>query len=351
MARRISIGVKPSYDAIIAPGLLKEAGARLAAQFSPCRMAVVCDAAVAPLYLSELQASLTGAGFEVFSHILPAGEEHKTLDTLGGILEFFAESGLSRKDMALALGGGVCGDMTGFAAGCYMRGIRYVQMPTTLLAAVDSSVGGKTGVDLRAGKNLAGLFIQPAAVLCDTNCLRTLPDACIADGMAEVIKSGVLDGERIFRLCQADEPDHEAMIAECVRFKGRVVELDEKEQNLRRSLNLGHTAGHAIEKLSRYTISHGHAVAMGLAIITRSAVKLGFCPAEDGQRILAALEKHGLPTAADFDAATLAEAAVMDKKREADRITVVIPTGIGSCRLHPIPIGELEALFAAGTEG
>lgn len=350
MNKRISIGVKPPYDVIIGPGLLEQAGQHLADRMGLCRAAIVCDDTVAPLYLDRLKESLRRAGFEASSLVLPAGEEHKHLGTLAQILDFFAQNRLSRRDFSIALGGGVCGDMTGFAAGCYMRGISYVQMPTTLLAAVDSSVGGKTAVDLPAGKNLAGLFIQPALVLCDTDCLKSLSPALLADGMAEAVKSAALDGEPLFSLCAQEEPDLAAVIAGCVSFKGRVVALDEKEQNLRRSLNLGHTAGHAIEKLSGYRIRHGQAVAMGLAIITRSAVKLGHCPAGDGKRILEALEKSHLPLHCPFTAAELAEAARMDKKRAGDSITVVLPTGIGGCRLQPIPAGELEALFAAGME-
>ena len=175
MTKRIPIGVKPPYDVIIAPGLLEEAGARLAGEIGPCRAAVICDSNVAGLYLDRLRQSLETAGLEVFSYVFPAGEEQKNLGTLGEILEFLAQSELTRKDCVVALGGGVCGDMAGFAAGCYMRGIKYIQIPTTLLSAVDSSVGGKTAVDLQAGKNLAGLFVQPAMVLCDTDCLKTLP--------------------------------------------------------------------------------------------------------------------------------------------------------------------------------
>lgn len=350
MTKRIPIGVSPSYDVIISPGILREAGPRLAALFPPCRAALLCDTNVAPLYLDTVKSSLESAGFEVHPFIFPAGEEHKNLQTLSEFLEFMAEQRLTRSDCVIALGGGVCGDMAGFAAGCYMRGIKYIQMPTTLLSAVDSSVGGKTAVDLAAGKNLAGLFLQPAVVLCDPDCLKSLPGDLLAAGMAEAIKSGILDGEDLFAACTAAEPDLAAVIAGCVRFKGRVVELDEKEQNLRRCLNLGHTAGHAVEKLADYRLSHGHAVAIGLAIITRSAAKKGLCPADDARRILDALEANALPIKTDFTAAQIAQAALADKKRAGDTITVVLPTGIGRCRLQPIPVEELEALFAAGME-
>lgn len=350
MTKRIPIGVQPPYDVIIQPGILREAGPRLAALFPPCRAVILCDSSVAALWLAPVQTSLESAGFTVFPYTFPPGEEQKTLRTLADILEFMAERQLTRSDCVIALGGGVCGDMAGFAAGCYMRGIKYVQLPTTLLAAVDSSVGGKTAVDLAAGKNLAGLFVQPAAVLCDPDCLKTLPAEQLASGMAEAIKSGILDGEELFAACCAGEPDYAAIIAGCVRFKGRVVELDEKEQNLRRCLNLGHTAGHAIEKLSDYSLSHGHCVAIGLAIITRAALRRAVCSEADARRILDALTACGLPTRTHFSPAALAKAALADKKRSGGTITLVFPTGIGGCRLQPVPVEELEALFASGME-
>lgn len=280
----IEVHTAPAYEVTIGAGLLRECGARLKTVLGGCRIAVAADSNVAPLYLETVCASLRDAGFAVCSYVFPAGEEHKNFTTLSAILEFLAESQLTRTDCVAALGGGVTGDMAGFAAASYLRGIRYVQLPTTLLSAVDSSVGGKTAIDLAAGKNLAGAFLQPAAVLCDTDCLRSLPAAVFADGAAEAIKTGVLSGETLFSLFEdgtlTDAPAE--IIARCIRYKAGVVERDEKERGERRKLNLGHTAGHAIEKCSGYAIPHGHAVAVGLAVMARASERLGWaepgCP-------------------------------------------------------------------------
>lgn len=346
----IAVHTSPAYTVTIAPGLLDTCGRQLQSVLSPCRVAVVTDSMVAPLYLSRVTASLEAAGFPVCSYVFPAGEGSKNLETLSGILEFLAEQRLTRTDCVAALGGGVTGDMAGFAAAVYLRGIRCVQLPTTLLSAVDSSVGGKTAIDLRAGKNLAGAFLQPAAVLCDTDCLATLPPAVFADGAAEAIKTGVLCDERLFSLFEtgALQTDVSQVIARCVAYKAGVVERDEKEQGERRLLNLGHTVGHAIEACSGYTIPHGHAVAAGLAIIARAAEALGWTQAPIARRITACLAACALPTNTEFSPQALARAASADKKRAGNEITLVIPQRIGQCQLRKLPVSELEAVIAAG---
>ena len=349
----IPVRTSPAYTVQIAPGLLGRCGALLRDVLSPCRVAVVTDSTVAPLYLERVTASLTGAGFSVVSYVFPAGEAHKNMETLSAILEFLAREHLTRTDCVAALGGGVAGDMAGFAAAVYLRGIRYVQLPTTLLAAVDSSVGGKTAIDLAAGKNLAGAFLQPAAVLCDTDCLATLPLDVFADGAAEAIKTGVLSDESLFALFEDGTltAAPAEVIARCVAYKAGVVERDETEQGERKLLNLGHTVGHAIEKCSGYTIPHGHAVAAGLAVMARAAEHLGWTQEPIAGRIAACLAKNDLPTGTDFSAADLAQAALSDKKRAGDTITVVVPRRIGTCQLHKLPVAELEHLITAGLEG
>ena len=263
--RTIPVGVAPAYEVSIGPGLLQKSGTRLKPLLGECRVAVITDSTVALLYLETVLQSLEQAGFATCSHVFPAGEGHKTLSTLSDLLEFLASQHLTRTDCVAALGGGVTGDMAGFAAAVYLRGIRCVQLPTTLLAAVDSSVGGKTAVDLTAGKNLAGAFSQPAAVLCDTDCLKSLPADVFADGAAEAIKTGVLCDETLFALFEDGTltADPGEVIARCIAYKAGVVERDEKELGERKLLNLGHTVGHAIEKCSGFTIPHGHAVAGG----------------------------------------------------------------------------------------
>lgn len=348
----IQVNTSPAYEVLIGGGVLSRCGQYLRKVLVPCHVAVITDSTVASLYLGPVTTSLQTAGFAVSSYVFPAGETHKNFETLSGILEFLAEERLTRTDCVVALGGGVTGDMAGFAAAVYLRGIRCVQIPTTLLSAVDSSVGGKTAIDLVAGKNLAGAFLQPAAVLCDTDCLASLPPDIFADGAAEAIKTGVLCDESLFHLFEdgtlTAAPGQ--VIARCVAYKAGVVERDEKEQNERRLLNLGHTVGHAIEKCSGYTIPHGHAVAAGLAIIARSAEKLGWTEAPIADRITACLAKNGLPTGTAYPAETLTHAASADKKRTGGDITLVIPKRIGLCELKKMPVTGLLPVIAAGLE-
>lgn len=346
----IHVHTNPAYTVSIGPGLIQQCGTLFAQAITPCRAAVITDHNVAPLYLTPVQESLERAGFSVCSHIFPAGESNKNFSTLSDVLEFLAAEQFTRSDCVVALGGGVCGDMAGFAAGCYLRGIRYFQLPTTLLSAVDSSVGGKTAVDLRHGKNLAGLFLQPTAVVCDTACLSTLPSLERADGAAEAIKTGILSDETLFSLFDTDDltVDMDEIIARCIAFKASVVAQDELDNGLRRTLNLGHTAGHAIEKCSGYSIHHGHAVAAGLGIIARASENLGWTEEPCADRICAVLQRNGLPTGTDFNPAMLAQAALSDKKRRGDEISLVIPKKIGTCEMKTIPVSELESIFAAG---
>lgn len=346
----IQVYTSPAYEVTIGPGVLKNCGPTLQSIMSPCRMAVIADSVVAPLYLKTVEESLSAAGFAVCAYVFPAGESHKNLSTLSDILEFLAENHMTRTDCVAALGGGVTGDMAGFAAAVYLRGIRYVQLPTTVLSAVDSSVGGKTAIDLAHGKNLAGAFLQPAAVLCDTDCLKSLPPEVFADGAAEAIKTGVLCDGRLFSLFEKGDLKTvpEEVIARCVAFKAGVVERDEKEQNERRLLNLGHTMGHAIEKCSGYAIPHGHAVAAGLAIMARAAEKLGWAESGTAKRICGCLVKNDLPVTTGYDAERLAAAAAADKKRSGSHITIVVPAAIGRCELKKIPLKELLPIIRAG---
>jgi len=351
--RTIQVNTTPSYAVSIGGGLLRHCGSALREMMNLCHVAVIADSNVASLYLDTVCTSLKDSGFTVSTHVFPAGEAHKNFETLSEILEFLAETQLTRSDCVAALGGGVTGDMAGFAAGCYLRGIRCVQLPTTLLSAVDSSVGGKTAIDLKAGKNLAGVFLQPTAVLCDTDCLTSLPPEVFADGAAEAIKTGVLCDESLFSLFENGSLISAPVdvIARCVAYKAGVVERDEKEQNERRLLNLGHTIGHAIEKCSGYSIPHGHAVAAGLAIMSRAAEKLGWAEEPIAARIAACLAKNGLPIDTEYSAEALAAAALNDKKRSGDSITIVVPKRIGLCELKKIPVAELYSVITAGLEG
>ena len=350
--RVVPVRVREGYSVVIGSGLLAKSGQLLRETLGGCRLAVVTDSNVATLYLPAVLESLAEAGFDACSYRFPAGEANKRLSTLSGMLEFFAEQHITRTDCAVALGGGVTGDMAGFAAGCYLRGIRYVQIPTTLLSAVDSSVGGKTAVDLSAGKNLAGLFHQPSLVVCDTETFSTLPPGEFANGAAEAIKTGILDGEALFSLFESGETAARIadVVERCVAFKAKIVEADETETGLRKTLNLGHTAGHAIERCSGYTVPHGHAVAIGLAIIARASERLGWAQEPVARRIEHALARNGLPTTTGFPPEALAEAALSDKKRAGGQITLAVPRKIGDCALYDLPVEQLLGVFRAGME-
>ena len=350
--RTVHISASRGYDVHIGPGLLDTLGNAAKKLLKGSKICLVSDDLVAKFYLNRAKNALETAGFSVYSYVFPHGEASKSGENFLKLMNFLAENRLTRTDCIVALGGGVPGDMAGFAAASYLRGIRCVQMPTTLLSAVDSSVGGKTAIDLKAGKNLAGAFLQPTAVLCDTDCLSTLPADVFADGAAEAIKTGVLSDESLFSLFETGhlETAPAEVIARCVAYKAGVVERDEKEQNERRLLNLGHTIGHAIEKCSSYTIPHGHAVAAGLAIIARAAERLGWTQEPIAERIAACLAKNGLPTNTDYSAEALAHAASADKKRAGSDITLVIPKTIGVCELKKVPVTELLPIISAGLE-
>ncbi|MDR1805279.1 MAG: 3-dehydroquinate synthase [Clostridium sp.] len=307
---------------------------------------LVTDSNVAGLYAASVEQTLTAAGVRVERFVFPAGEGSKSLEVYGKLLNALAAARLSRRDAIFALGGGVTGDLAGFAAATYLRGVAFVQLPTSLLAAVDSSVGGKTGVNLEAGKNLAGAFWQPSAVVCDTQTLASLPAERLADGIAEMLKHGVLaDAELFDRLCEADSLEKiAALIPRNVEIKAAVVREDEREAGKRATLNLGHTLAHAIEKRSEYTITHGHAVALGLLAVTRAAEKKGLCAA-CSERIKAALISHGLPSVCPYPLEELLPFVAADKKRAADEITLVLPLAIGSCKLEKVPLSSLAELY------
>ena len=350
--KTVKVNAGTGYSVVIGNGLLKTCGETLKEAVGLCHAAVISDTTVKKRYLAPVRESLQQAGFLVSTFSFPAGEQSKNMGTLTDILEFLAKSALTRGDCVVALGGGVCGDLAGFAAGCYLRGIRYIQVPTTLLAAVDSSVGGKTAVDLNAGKNLAGLFFQPSAVLCDTDCLQTLSDRVFADGVAEAIKTGVIGDETLFSLFETGKVRESLpeIVARCVAIKSSIVELDEFEHGPRRLLNLGHTVGHAVEKCSAYQITHGHAVAIGMAVMARAGAKLGICTPKCATRIEHALVKNGLPISAPFPASMLAEAALADKKRTEHEIILVFPRRAGECILQKVPMRQLKDILNAGME-
>lgn len=346
----IEVNASRAYTVEIGARLLPSLGPKVAALGGAERVCIVSDSNVWPLYGAEADASLHLAGLETCAFVFPAGEESKNGSTFLELLNFLAENRLTRSDILVALGGGVVGDLTGFAAACYLRGVRFIQVPTTLLAAVDSSVGGKTAIDLPAGKNLAGAFCQPSLVLCDTDTLMTLPREIFRDGCAEVIKTAVLFDEPLFMALVRDglSFDRESVITACVSHKRSIVESDEFDRGARQLLNLGHTFGHAVELLSDFTLSHGKAVAIGTAIAARAAVQHGICDQGTATRIMWLLERFGLPIFTHHSAAELMDAALSDKKRAGDTVNLILPRAIGECVISPTPVAELESFIQAG---
>lgn len=350
----IKVDAHKEYTVHIGSGLLNDCGKILSKLLSPSTIAIVSDTNVAPLYMQTVKNSLVLSGYRVIEYVFPAGERSKNITTLAKLWEFFAESELTRKDAIVALGGGVVGDITGFAAATYLRGIPYVQLPTSLLAAVDSSVGGKTAIDLAAGKNLAGAFNQPVAVICDTDTLSTLPTEYVTDGAAECIKYGVLGNKRILEIFE-NLPENksgtgslydkikdslEEIISESVKMKAMYVSRDEFDTGCRMYLNLGHTIGHAIEHCSNFEIPHGHAVAIGMRKITIAGEHLGFTETGTADRLTEILIKSELPTECDFKASELANAAMRDKKRSGEKLTLIVPKNIASCDMKIISVDE-----------
>lgn len=340
------------YDVIIGSGLLEHAGDtyRCLNSAAPAGIAaIITDDIVDGLYSQRLEASLKSAGYETAKYVIPHGEASKNPEELFRIVNFLAENHLTGSDTVFALGGGVTGDITGFAASIYLRGIHFVQIPTTLLSAVDSSVGGKTAVDLPSGKNLAGAYYQPDLVICDYSVLDTLTEEIFADGMAEVIKYGAIYDKSLYPLLpDARTKNIEKVIARCVSIKSEIVGQDEKDKGIRQLLNFGHTFGHAIEKCSGYEISHGRAVAAGMAIMTRAAIKMNLCSEDCLEDLLKMIHAFGLPDRTDFSLEELYEALLSDKKRKGDTITLAVPSEPGVCKLRKVTVREAKEYLAAG---
>ncbi|GHV21234.1 3-dehydroquinate synthase [Planctomycetales bacterium] len=340
----IRLDIRDGYDVQIADRVLARLAEFLAPRFSPRQAALVTDATVNRLYADAVTDGLTAAGWRVAKKVFPAGESAKTLANYQELLGFLADENFTKSDVVLALGGGVIGDLAGFAAATFLRGLNFLQLPTTLLAMVDSSVGGKTAVNLPQGKNLIGAFYQPSFVLADTATLATLPPENFADGAAEIIKYGVLADAPLFAELAAGKlrENLTAIIARAVAIKRDYVVADEHDRGKRQELNLGHTFGHAVEKLSDFRIPHGHAVAIGMALIARGAARQNFCDAEVPEKIAAVLRRYDLPTASPFPPAAIVAAAANDKKRRGGQITLVLPRRIGECALQTVDVKELE---------
>lgn len=349
--KKIQVRASTEYEVLISSGIMGDSGKLVRQVIKPCRVMLVSDDKVFGLYGACVQKSLEEAGYEVSVHVFKNGEKSKIMQEYIKILETAAENRLTRTDAMVALGGGVVGDMTGFAAATYLRGIKFVQLPTTFLAAVDSSVGGKTGVNLKHGKNLAGAFHQPSLVVCDTDSFATLDDRTFSDGVAETVKCGMICDAELFVKMHGDfRKSISDITAECVSIKRDVVCEDEFDTGKRQLLNFGHTIGHAIEKCSNFEITHGHAVAIGMAAVTRAAEKLNICEKGTSDALCDTLKKCSLPTECTFSAKELYGVMLADKKRSGDVITIVVPKKIGKCVLYRIPVVELLNFVEKGLE-
>ena len=333
-------GANGLSEIFIEPGLLGYAGEEILKTFSPSRIHIVTDSNVAPLYLEQLAQQFE---LPVSSTVIPAGEEHKRLSTVEGIYHDLLAVGFTRKDLIIALGGGVVGDITGFAAATLLRGVSLCQIPTTLLAQVDSSVGGKTGVDLAEGKNLVGAFYQPRLVLIDPEVLNTLPDTTFADGMAEVIKYGCIADQGFWEFL-SQNPSRSAIMANmeqvlytCCRIKAEVVAEDELDTGRRMILNFGHTLGHAYELAGHYTTyTHGQAVAAGMVRAAQLGTALGLTPAHLAPDLAQLVEAFGLPTAIPCSQADYAAAIGLDKKGAGSSLSLILLDRPGHALAYPI---------------
>lgn len=346
--KKLTVHVGDTYEIFIEKGLLKDCGKYVKVVSKAKKIAIITETNVAPLYLDTVKNCIENEGFEVVNYIFPAGESSKTTETIVNIVEFLAENGLTREDMVVALGGGVCGDMAGFAAAIYLRGIKFVQIPTTLLSQVDSSVGGKTGVDLPQGKNLCGVFHQPALVLIDPDVLETLSPHFFSDGMGEVIKYGCIKSKVLFERIETENVKDfiEDLIYDCVNIKRGVVERDEKEAGERALLNFGHTAGHAIEKLHNFTdISHGEAVGVGMVMISEAGERIGLTERGTADRIRKVLEKYNMKTEVENSVTDIIGAMYHDKKRTGSGIKFIMLHSLGDSFINPVENDKVKELF------
>lgn len=344
----VNVSDKSLSEIYIENGLLSKVGELTKTVLKGKKIALISDTNVYPLYGENIKTQLENEGYKVFTYIFKAGEASKNTSELIKIVEFMAENELTREDGAVALGGGVCGDMVGFAASVFLRGIKFVQIPTSLLAQVDSSVGGKTAVDLPQGKNLCGAFHQPSLVIIDPDVLKTLSHHFFSDGMGEVIKYGCIKSTSLFeKLESGDVKDNlTEIITECVSIKRQVVENDEKEHGERALLNFGHTCGHAIEKLWNFeTVSHGEAVAIGMVMITRAGENLGITEKGTTDRLIKVLEKNDLKISDTHTDKEIISAMNGDKKRTGTGIKFVMINKIGSSFINPIKYEDINKTF------
>lgn len=347
MAEIIARTSSKDYPISIRSGLLDQVGEIVAAIGGVKKAMVITDTNVAPLYLSRVLKSLYAAGVKTASCELDAGEEHKNMHSLNKIYSALFMADITRSDVVLALGGGVVGDIVGFAAATYLRGIRLIQVPTTLMSQVDSAIGGKTAIDMPFGKNMVGAFYQPHAVFIDPKALQTLPRAELNNGISEIIKYGCIRDLALFERLESKALDLEWAVNRCVDIKVKVVKNDERDTGERMHLNFGHSVGHALEKITHYQLlRHGEAVAIGQVIAAKIGERFGVTPEGTAERVRKLLEAYQLPTT--FDGCTSEEvlhAMKADKKRIGDKLHLILLKEIGEAVTYPLSLEALQEIF------
>lgn len=341
----IEVNAKKSYNVWIKAGLTNGVQTLLSNICDFDSVCIITDSNVAPLYLDKLAKQFEESGKKVLSFVFPAGEKSKNLSTFASATSFLAKNDFKRSDLIVALGGGVVGDLAGFVASAYHRGVKFAQLPTTLLAGIDSSVGGKTAVDIPEGKNLVGAFYQPVAVYFDTDTLSTLPEKELTNGYGELVKYGILSGGELWSELTNERTNLKKSIELSVRYKADIVQKDEFDNGVRALLNLGHTIAHSVENLSNYTVPHGIAVGYGISRIAKACYKNGILPYSDYEKITETLNKFGLDYDAPFSTQDLVEEAFRDKKTFADKINLIIIESIGNCKIKTFKLDELEKFF------
>ena len=338
-----------AYDVILGDTLLKDTGKLVRQITEPCCACVITDSNVNTYHAQLVMSSLMEHGFQTSKVVFPAGEHAKNLTTYANIVSALGEEGICRSDLLIALGGGVVGDMTGFVASTYLRGIPYVQIPTTLLAQLDSAIGGKTSINLQGAKNLVGSYWQPSLVICDLQVLSSLPETRILDGFGEVLKCAAV--------CDWSLTEHllsgrlEYLISRCLSLKKSFLEVDERETGILQLLNFGHTVGHAIEKLSVYGTSHGHAIALGILVESQAAYQLGLTGFNLTEPLLEVLQQLHIDTRIHWSAEEIYQLALNVKKISQSSITVIVPNALGKCELQKLPLVRLEEFIQAGLAG
>ena len=346
--KTIEVRTGRPYNIFIEHGIINNAGKYVREVSKAVRAVIISDSNVAPIYADTVEDSLKENGFETSVFVFEAGEERKRLATIEKMYEHFFEHNITRTDIVVALGGGVTGDMAGFAAASYLRGIDFVQIPTSLLSQVDSSVGGKTGVDLPTGKNLVGAFWQPDVVLIDPDTLNTLPTKFFNDGMGEVIKYGCIRSKPLFERLERENAKDiiDDIIFECVSIKRDVVENDERDTGERAILNFGHTFGHALEKLHDYSgITHGEAVAVGALTLTKITEGKNITAKGTSERIYDLLKKYDMPTETEFSLADIVKATKGDKKSSGKSLNFIFIRDIGECFINKIENDNIPGFF------